>query len=468
MGGSSLAPEVLRSVFGQQPGYPRLQILESTVPRLVTRALAGLDLDATVFIVASKFGDTIEVLSLFQCVYGMLSVRHGSAVGRYFVAITDAGTSLAEYAGRYNFRELFLNAADIGGRYSALSFFGVVPAALMGLDGQRLLQRAAHIAMACRTTSDLAQNPGASLAAILAAHYGDGRSKLTLVTSPQLAAVGLWIEQLLAESTGKHGKGMLPIASEPWCAAGAYGADRVFVYLRLVGVDNGAADRHAAALEVAGQPVVRLELADVYDIAAQFFVWQFAVALLCAALGVNAFDQPNVLETKLLTAKSLKLLAAGGKFASLGDSSSLGALLGERNGIDCLVVLAYLDEFEVGEALAALRLAVLRGSGLASTLGYGPRYLHSTGQFHKGGPDTGLYLMLIDGRSDDVAIPDAGYGFRSLMQAQAAADYDALLARGRRVGRVVLNADSYAQLTGLLAECSGLLRTQAVVPRIHC
>ena len=179
------------------------------------------------------------------------------------------------------------------------------------------------------------------------------------------------------------------------------------------------------------------------------------VALLSAALGVNAFDQPNVQETKLLTEKSLKLLAAGGKLANLGDCRSLGALLGERNGIDCLVVLAYLDEVEVGETLAALRLAVLRGSRLASTLGYGPRYLHSTGQFHKGGPDTGLYLMLIDGRSDDVAIPDAGYGFRSLMQAQAAADYDALRARGRQVVRVVLNADIDAQLTGLLAECLG-------------
>lgn len=455
MGGSSLAPEVMRSVFGQQPGFPRLQVLDSTVPRRVKRVVAGLDLDTTVFIVASKSGDTIEVLSLFEFVYGLLAVRHGAAAGRYFVAITDAGSGLAELAARYNFRGLFLNPSDIGGRYSALSLFGLVPAALMGCDVPRLLQRGAQMALACGITNDLASNPGASLAAMLAAHCQDGRTKLTLITSPLLDCIGLWIEQLLAESSGKQGKGMLPIAGEPWCAAPAYGADRVFVYLRLAGDDNVAPDRHVAALEAVGQPVVRLELADVYDIAAQFAVWQFAVALLCAALGVNAFDQPNVQETKLLMAKSLKALAGGGALLRHGDSSSLGALLRERSAVDCLVVLAYVDELEVGEVLAALRLAVLRGSGLASTLGYGPRYLHSTGQFHKGGPDTGLYLMLVDGRADDIAIPNAGYGFRSLMQAQAAADYDALLARGRRVARVVLSGDIDAQLTAMLAECAG-------------
>ena len=456
MGGSSLAPEVLRTTFGTRPGFLDLTVLDTTDPATVLAVDRSLDLDQTLFLVASKSGTTIETLSHLAYFWQRTGGR-----GSQFVAITDTDTPLEALARERGFRRVFVNPADIGGRYSALSYFGLVPAALIGLDLGALLDRAARLAEACMTPQD---NPGLQLGAVLAGAALAGRDKLTLVLPPELAAFGAWVEQLIAESTGKQGKGIVPVVDEPLGPPAVYGNDRLFVRLALEEVPEPP---ELVALAAAGHPVVTLPLRDPFDLGGEFFRWEFATALAGVVLGIDPFDEPNVQEAKDATARVLEeyerlgrlpepeLVARANGVGVLGAAAaSVEAALREfleqvRPG-DYLALQAYLPyQPAVQAALGALRVHLRDRLRVATTLGFGPRFLHSTGQLHKGGPDTGLFLQLVSEDPEDVAIPGRPYSFGVLKRAQALGDLRALEARGRRVRRVVLQGDLAASLRHL-------------------
>lgn len=457
MGGSSLAPEVLAGVFGARDGYLRLHILDSTDPAAVLGVSERLDLDRTLFIVASKSGGTTETASFHAHFYGLLEQRCGAHAGQHFVAITDENTSLQRQALEQDFRAVFVNPSDIGGRYSALSYFGMLPAALTGLDLARLLQGATAMMERCGPEVAVVKNPGAELAAVLGSAVREGRDKLTLVTSPALASFGAWIEQLIAESTGKEGRGVLPVDLEPLGAPECYGADRLFVYVRLEdGVDE-AQDAALTRLAQAGQPVITLPMGSVWDLGAEFFRWEMATALLGALLGINAFDQPNVQESKDNTKALLEkyttdgaLPTAEGERVAVDDDrlgASLAGLLAAARAHDYVCLQAYVQPQEgAWREIERARVALRRGTRLATTAGYGPRFLHSTGQYHKGGPQRGLFVQLVSADATDVSIPGQLYSFSVLKRAQADGDLASLRAHGRHVLRVDLPADAVAGL----------------------
>jgi glucose-6-phosphate isomerase/transaldolase/glucose-6-phosphate isomerase len=452
MGGSSLGPEVLRCTFGSARGFPRLWVLDSTVPGFVRRVTQAINPVKTLFILASKSGGTIEVMSLYAHFSALVAKACKNAGGAQFIAITDPGTSLSALAHERGFRATFTNPPDIGGRYSVLSYFGLVPAALLGLDVSQLLDRGIEMSQACQPGIAPDQNPGAYLGAVMGVLGRSGRDKVTLVTSPKIGSFGLWAEQLLAESTGKEGKGLIPIAQEPLAPAGAYGNDRLFVYLRLEGDANAECDRHIKALEQTGQPVVRLILRDTYDLAAEFFRWEFATAVAGHYLGVHPFDQPNVQESKENTSRVLDYVKMYGHFPhSDVPESGIDALLSLAGPGRYLAVLAYLTPSSRTEAaLRALRKTLLTKYHVATTAGYGPRYLHSTGQLHKGGPNSGLFLQLIEEMKPDVPVPGQPFTFGMLAQAQAVGDYQSLQARHRTVVRVRVGGRTGQALTTVL------------------
>ncbi len=452
MGGSGLSPEVLRRTFGSASGHPELLVLDSTVPGWVQRVTDAVDPRRTLFIVSSKSGGTVEVLSFYRHFRALVeNAVDGASAGEHFVAITDSGTSLEELARRDGFRRTFLNPADIGGRFSALSYFGLVPAALMGVDVALLLDRARRMGEACASSIRGPENSGLWLGAAMGALAKKGVDKLTLVTSPDISAFGLWVEQLLAESLGKEGTGIVPVAGEPPMPPAAYGHDRFFVYLRLAGDDNAATDVHLDALAAAGHPFLRLDLADRYDLGAEIFRWEFATAIAGAVLGVHPFDQPNVQEAKDLTERVLKSYQEHGRLPDVETPASAGALLDAAQPGDYLALMAYLAQTpEIDHALDKLRRLVAERHGIATTAGYGPRYLHSTGQLHKGGPPTGLYLQLTGGQPIDLPIPGQPYTFQVLAEAQALGDLQALQKRNRRLARLQLGADPAAALQALL------------------
>jgi glucose-6-phosphate isomerase len=462
MGGSSLAPEVLSQVFGAREGYLRLHILDSTDPAAVLAIVDRLDLERTLFIVASKSGGTTETASFHSFFYGKLQERCGDHAGQHFIAITDEGTSLQRQAVEQDFRAVFVNPSDIGGRYSALSFFGMVPAALTGLEVRRLLGRAAAMADLCGPDVAVDDNPGASLAAVIGGLAGQGRDKLTLVASPPIAFFGAWVEQLVAESTGKEGGGVLPVDLEPLGPPQAYADDRLFVYLRLDGAADAAQDEAVAALAAAGQPVVTVALASPWDLGGEFFRWEVATALIGALLGSDAFDQPNVQESKDNTRRLLDVFTRDGELPPLeGDAvaavdprlgGALAALLGAAQPHDYLSLQAYvLPSAPAWSALEAARAAIRARTRLATTAGYGPRFLHSTGQYHKGGPDRGLFVQLVSDDADDALIPGQLYSFSVLKRAQADGDFASLRAHGRRVLRVELGHDPVGGLQAVAA-----------------
>lgn len=442
MGGSSLGPEVLRCTFGSARGYPRLWVLDSTVPGAVREVTQSIHPARTLFILASKSGGTIEVLSLFSHFWNLVARAHGNTGGAQFIAITDPNTGLASLARERRFRTTFLNPPDIGGRYSVLSYFGLVPAALLGLDLKTLLGRGIAMAEACRPTVLLENNPGACLGAAMGILGRAGRDKVTVITSPKVASFGLWVEQLLAESTGKEGRGLIPIAGEPMGVLSVYGKDRLFVYLRLDGDANARGDRHVKALEQAGQPVIGLRLRDRYDLAAQFFLWEFATAVAGYFLSINPFDQPNVQESKENTNRILEEVRAHGRLPREQGASRDGMftdLLAKAAPGRFLAILAYMTPSrQADSAIKALRQSVLVRHHLPTTAGYGPRYLHSTGQLHKGGPNTGLFLQLIERMTPDMKVPGAPYTFGTLAQAQAVGDFQSLQIHQRAVVAVRL------------------------------
>ncbi len=472
MGGSSLAPEVFRETFGSASGQPRLYVLDSTDPATILAVESQIDLAHTLFIVASKSGGTIETLSHFKHFYAKAREISPENAGKQFIAITDPGTKLDDLARENGFRATFRNPPDIGGRYSALSYFGLAPAAILGVDIATLLDRARAMEAGCAPGGETHANPGLWLGAIIGAATLAGRDKLTLVISPPVATFGYWVEQLIAESTGKEGKGIVPVEGETLGAPEFYRADRLFVYLRTDDGFDARQDAAVAALEQSGQPVVRLQLVDAYDLGGEFFRWEFATAVAGALLGINAFDQPNVQEAKdrtnvildqyrvtrelpqpaaILRTEHVAVIGGEGQAHRLVDAVSLQAALeayiGEAKPGDYFALLAYIERTpQTQEALQAIRLRLRDLTHDATTLGYGPRFQHSTGQLHKGGPNAGVFLQFVADDVQDVPIPDEPYTFGVLKQAQALGDLQALEVHGRRVIRLNLGADIAAGL----------------------
>ena len=456
MGGSSLGPEVLRQTFGSIAGYPELTVLDSTVPAQVQAATDAIDPTRTLFLVSSKSGDSIEPNSFYAHFRSLVEQAVGVArAGQSFVAITDPGTSLERLARENGFRRVFLNPPDIGGRYSVLSYFGLVPAALMGIDITALLDRADCMREGCASFVPAHDNPGAWLGAIMGNLALRGRDKLTLATSPSIIGFGLWVEQLFAESTGKEGKGIVPVASEPLVDPVHYGEDRLFVYMRLAGDDNAVTDASIDGIEASGQPVVRIDLRDRYELGAEFFRWEFATAVVGAILDVNPFDQPNVQQAKDLTARLLQDYQTSGVRPAAEAAGSPRELLSKARPGEYLAIMAYLRRTpETDQALSDLRRRVLERYHVATTLGYGPSFLHSTGQLHKGGPETGLFLQITAAHNRDVGIPGASYSFGTLVDAQASGDLQALRESGRGVARVRLATGDEVAISAMVDDIS--------------
>lgn len=439
MGGSSLAPEVMARVFDIP--HSTFSILDSTDPGQVAETAANFPPEKTMFIVSSKSGGTAEVTALFDYFWAKTAEAFGQNAGEHFIAITDPGTSLEKLARERGFARIFNADPLVGGRYSALTHFGLVPAALMGIDIERLLDRAAWMSAQCKPDVPVGRNPGLVLGALMAQAALNGRDKLTIVADPGLESIGSWLEQLIAESTGKQGKGIVPIDLEPLGNPSAYGNDRVFAYLRR----SGEYDSALNALQSAGQPLVVFDLSDPYSLAAEFYRWEFATAAACAILGVNAFDQPDVQDAKDRTkAKIAEYKATGaigaGTFVGVEESpSALEAFLSSAKSGDYIAINAYLRRNPAMQAaLTELRLKLRARTGCATTVGFGPRFLHSTGQLHKGGADNGLFLQITADSAADIDIPGQGMTFGTLERAQALGDYEALAARSRRILRIHL------------------------------
>ena len=455
MGGSSLGPEVFRRSFSPAPGYPPLIVLDSTVPRWLAAVDAAIDPKHTLFIVSSKSGTTIEPLSFYKHFRARVTGAVGeSAAGASFVAITDPGTPLERMAAETGFRRVFTNLPDTGGRFSVLTFFGLVPAALMGLDVSRLLKRAKAAASECSQNISAASNPGATLGASVATMALAGKDKLTLVASRGIGGFGLWVEQLIAESLGKSGKGVVPVAGEPLLEPSAYGQDRFFVRLRHAGGVDSAQDAAVDRLEAAGHLVVRIEMADSYDLGYEFFRWEMAAAVAGAILEVHPFDQPDVQLAKDMTSRILKEPRGN---VEAPKAAALSGLLGSAKPGDYVAILAYVRETpEMDQAITSLRRAIMERYRIATTAGYGPRYLHSTGQLHKGGPDSGLFFVITADQGTEMPVPGMAYSFNYLSQAQAMGDLRALAERGRRVAHLHLQREDADAMRALSKQIGSL------------
>jgi glucose-6-phosphate isomerase len=473
MGGSSLAPEVMREVLGVREGYLDLHVLDSTDPAAVLAAEAAVDLEATLFVVSSKSGGTTETASFHAYFFERLRELDGDHAGHHFVAITDEGTSLQQQALDQGFRAVFVNPSDIGGRYSALSFFGMVPAALIGADLERLLDGVRSVAVDCGPDVPADENPALRLGALLGEAALAGRDKLTIVAEPPLRPLGAWIEQLVAESTGKEGRGILPVDLEALGDEEVYGDDRVFAEIGLADVAATGLARRLMDLAAAGHPVAGHEMADEYSLGGEFLRWEIAVATAGRVLGIDPFDQPNVQESKDNTVRLLAgYIASGELLEDLPEGegrlaypahdddlpAALAGFLAQAQPGDYVALQAYVAPGEaVWDHLQALRLQLRDRLRVATTLGYGPRFLHSTGQLHKGGPNRGLFLQLVGSDLQDVDIPGQPYTFSVLKRAQARGDLGALRAHGCRALRVSLGDDAIAGVKRLGALVAGAL-----------
>ena len=479
MGGSSLCPDVLRGTFGSAAGYPKLEVVDSTDPQQIAAAERRVDLAKTLVLVASKSGSTLEP-NIFEAYFWERVKRtSGDKTGRQFIAITDPGSKLEAVAKQKGYRRIFSGDPSIGGRFSALSPFGLVPAALLGMDMERYIARVEAMAAACGPNSAPASNPGVQLGLILGAAAKSGRDKLTLLCSPAFAALGAWLEQLIAESTGKLGKGIVPVDLEPLGRPEVYGNDRIFVYVRL---ENGAdklQDSGIEALERAGQAVVRIPVADTSEIGAEFFRWEIATAVAGSVLGIHPFDQPDVEASKIATKEltsayeksgslpaetpffetgGLQLFADTRNAAALSKGLAKDAQLADvlrahfarfRHG-DYFAVLAYIEmTANFAAELQALRRGVRDQAKVATCLGFGPRFLHSTGQAYKGGPNSGVFLQITCNDAADLQVPGARYSFGTVKAAQARGDFSVLSERGRRALRVHITGDVRAGLARL-------------------
>ena len=480
MGGSSLCPEVLRMTFGRIPHFPTLHVLDSTDPAQVKAFEHQIDIAKTLFIVSSKSGSTLEPNIFKQYFFERTRQAVGAnKAGSHFIAITDPGSKMQQVAESDHFLHVFFGRPSIGGRYSALSNFGMVAAAVMGLDTKRFLSRAADMAKACGAGAAAEENPGAMLGIILGAAAKSGRDKVTIITSPGIADLGAWLEQLLAESTGKIGKGIIPVDREHLGSPEVYSNDRVFAYVRLENGANTDQDAKVAAIEKAGHPVVRITMADIYDLGAEFFRWEIATSVAGSIIGINAFNQPDVEASKVATrnltseyektgslpAETPVLEDAGVKLftdeknaaelakAAGSDKSLSGYLkahLARIKAGDYFAVLGYIQMNEEHEqSLQKLRHTVRDKKKVATCLGFGPRFLHSTGQAYKGGPNSGVFLQITCDDAVALPVPGQKYTFGVVKAAQARGDFQVLAERGRRALRVHLGSNLKAGLSTL-------------------
>ena len=489
MGGSSLCPEVMAFSFGPQAGFPTLHILDSTDPAQVLAAERKVDLAHSLFIVASKSGSTLEPNIFKQYFFERVKAVVGAQeVGKRFIAITDPGSKMQQVAEGDGFRRIFFGVSSIGGRYSALSAFGMVPAAAMGIDVRRFLQRAEIMVHACGANVPPEENPGVILGTILGVAARHGRDKVTLITSPRIFDLGAWLEQLLAESTGKQGKGLVPIDLESLGAPTVYGNDRVFVYTAFASALDASQEAAVAALEKAGQPVVRITISDPYDLGQEFFRWEIATAVAGAIIGIHPFDQPDVEASKIETRQLTTAYEQTGTLppeAPLLVENGLSLFTDERNTIAIKqavnhalsldnVLKAYLDQIRPGDycgilayiamndahqrTLQTIRHLVRDRKRVATCLGFGPRFLHSTGQAYKGGPNSGVFLQITCEDAVDVPVPGQRYTFGVVKAAQARGDFQVLVERRRRALRVHLGKDVEAGLTTLVAAVTRALQ----------
>jgi transaldolase / glucose-6-phosphate isomerase len=479
MGGSSLCPEVLAKTFGRIAGFPQLHVLDSTDPAQVKALERSVDLAKTLFVVSSKSGTTLEPNIFKQYFFERVKQTIGADhAGSRFIAVTDPGSKMQQVAETDRFLHIFPGRPSIGGRYSALSNFGMVPAALMGLDVAKFLDRAQQMVEACAQTIP-EQNPGVLLGGILGTAALNGRDKLTILTSPGISDLGAWLEQLVAESTGKQGRGIIPIDREAIAAPEAYGNDRVFAYVRLESAPDSAQDDKVVALERAGQPVVRIAMREVYDLGQEFFRWEIATAVAGSILGINAFNQPDVeasknvtraltseyektgslpAEAPILQDGSIQLFTdtknADALTKAAGSNKSLaGYLRAHLNRVaagDYFALLAYIQMNEEHESrMQEMRHLLRDRKRVATCLGFGPRFLHSTGQAYKGGPNSGVFLQVTCDDAADLAVPGQKYTFGVVKAAQARGDFQVLAERGRRALRVHLGSDLKSELDKL-------------------
>jgi transaldolase/glucose-6-phosphate isomerase len=488
MGGSSLCPEVLALTYPQTPGFPRLHILDSTDPAQIRNTEKKINLARTLFIVSSKSGSTLEPNIYKQYFFDRVQQTIGKdKAGNHFIAITDPGSKMQQVAERDHFRHVFYGLPSIGGRYSALSNFGMVPAAAMGLDISKFLKGTKQMVEACKPWTPVAENPGVMLGLVLGTAAKFGRDKITLITSPGIGDLGAWLEQLIAESTGKQGKGIIPVDRETLGTPGVYGRDRIFAYLRLEGAPDAGQDTAVSALEKSGQPVVRIAVADTYTLGQEFFRWEIATAVAGSILGINAFNQPDVEASKIVTKQLTSEYESKGslppekpiveesgfklftdeknaadlaKAANAGASSTsspgtalrnyLRAHLARLGDSDYFALLAYLEmNAEHESLLQTLRMMVRDRKRVATCLGFGPRFLHSTGQAYKGGPNSGVFLQITCDDAADLSVPGQKYTFGIVKAAQARGDFQVLAERKRRALRVHLGSDVKAGLTKL-------------------
>ena len=476
MGGSSLCPEVLRMTFGKAAGYPDLHVLDSTDPAQIKSIEESVDLASTLCIVSSKSGSTLEPNIYKQYFFDRVKAKVGDKeAGSRFIAITDPGSKMQRVAEKDKFRKVFMGVPSIGGRYSALSNFGMVPAAVMGIDAAKFLKNTEQMVDACGEDSDAATNPGVILGTILGVAANQGRDKITFVTSPGIFDLGAWLEQLIAESTGKSGRGIIPVDRERLAKPDTYGSDRVFAYLRLESEPDKEQSAAVDTLAKAGHPVVRIVLPDIYSLGQEFFRWEIATAVAGALIGINAFNQPDVEASKIETRKLTSEYESTGKLPSespffTGDGAKLyadlkntaalkggGTLAGflkkhlARIGAgDYFALLGYITMNETHEeALQSIRLAVRDNKKVATVLGFGPRFLHSTGQAYKGGPNSGVFLQITCDDAVDILVPGQKYTFGVVKSAQARGDFAVLAERGRRALRVHLGKDVAAGLAVL-------------------
>jgi transaldolase/glucose-6-phosphate isomerase len=477
MGGSSLGPEVFGKTFGHRAGWPELHVLDSTDPQQIKTFEHAVDLPKTLVIVSSKSGGTLEPNILKAYFWARMCEAVGpEKAGRHFVAVTDPGSHMQKVAEGDNFRRIFFGNPQIGGRYSVLSNFGLVPAAAIGIDLPALLKSTLLTVQSCSAGTPPVANPGVVLGAILGEAQRAGHDKVTIAASPGIADLGAWLEQLLAESTGKQGRGLVPIDGEVLGAPDVYGADRLFVYLRADDAPDAAQDAAIAALEKSGQPVVRLTLNGHQEIGQQFFLWEFATAVAGSIIGIDAFDQPDVEASKIKTKELTDAFSASGKLPDeapfavfegvklFADPANASALAGDslvevlrahfarvKPG-DYIGLLAYVERNPAHiAALQSLRMAVRNSSHVAVAAEFGPRFLHSTGQAYKGGPNSGVFLQITADDAHDLDVPGEKYSFGIVKAAQARGDFDVLAERGRRALRVHLGPDvaaGFAMLHG--------------------
>jgi len=473
MGGSSLCPEVLRMTFGKIKGFPALHVLDSTDPAQIKAIEAQVDLKSTICIVSSKSGSTLEPNIYKQYFFEQIKKKVGAKeAGNRFIAITDPGSKMQQVAEADKFRHIFFGVPSIGGRYSALSNFGMIPAAVMGLDVAKFLKNTQEMVKACGANVVADKNPGVVLGAILGTAAREGADKVTIISSPGISDLGAWLEQLIAESTGKQGKGIIPVDREKLAKPEAYGNDRVFAYLRLETKPDKKQDAAVAALEKDGLPVVRISVKNTYNLGQEFFRWEIATAVAGAIIGINAFNQPDVeaskIETRKLTseyestgklppespffeAEGLKFYVDPKNAAALRGPATLHDLmkshLNRINAGDYFGVLAYITMNEANEgALQVIRHNVRDAKKVATVLGFGPRFLHSTGQAYKGGPDTGVFLQITCDDKIDLPVPGQKYTFGVVKAAQARGDFAVLAERGRRALRVHIGKNVRADL----------------------